>query len=87
MNILRFMYDVSESTDLLLLLLLFLFPEIFPSAGASAVSRQCAGIIDCFENYEVCLDGVCTSATESSGMEPWVIGTIAISALLTVRLK
>ena len=86
MNFLRFMYDVSESTDLLLLLLL-LFPEIFPSAGASAVSRQCAGIIDCFENYEVCLDGVCTSATESSGMEPWVIGTIAISALLTVRLK
>ena len=86
MKFLRFMYDFSESTDLLLLLLL-LFPKIFPSAGASAVSRQCAGIIDCFENYEICLDGVCTSATESSGLEPWVIGTIAISALLTVRLK
>ena len=79
------MYDVSESTVVFLLLLLF--HKSFHSAGASAVSRQCAGIIDCFENYEVCLDGVCTSATESSGMEPWVIGTIAISALLTVRLK
>ena len=73
---------VLESTAILLL-----FSTSFPSAVASAVSRKCAGIIDCFENYEVCLDGVCTSASESSGIEPWVIGTIAISALLTVSLN
>ena len=67
--------------------LLFLLSASLHSAVASDVSRQCARLIDCVENYEVCVKGVCTSASESSGLEPWVIGTIAISALLTVGLK
>ena len=77
-----FSRHVSERT-----VLLFLISASFHSAVASDVSRRCARLIDCVENYEVCVKGVCTSASESSGLEPWVIGTIAISSLLTVGLK
>ncbi len=61
---------------------LFLLAQ--PTDG-TPVSSTCSATIDCLQSYELCVSGICVSAIENTGVDPWVIGTIAIAGVLFVR--
>lgn len=46
-----------------------------------------SGSLECLSRYEVCRDAKCASLTEAAGLDGWVIGTIAIVVVLTVKSR
>ena len=48
---------------------------------------SCDTGLDCFEHYQICVQGQCTTLEESTGIESWVIGTIIIGTVLLVMSR
>ena len=55
-----------------------------PFENDGETRKSCATNLDCIEEYELCIKGICANIRESTGLEAWQVGSIVIGALLFI---